>query len=53
MSHDLGQCSHLHMASLFGNNIGDAGACDLGAALQINMTLTTLKWGSVDVDVYV
>jgi hypothetical protein len=30
------------MCSLFGNNIGDAGAHDLGAALQVNTTLTTL-----------
>ncbi len=40
--HDLGQCSHLHMGSLCLNRIGDAGARDLGAALQVNMTLTTL-----------
>jgi hypothetical protein len=31
------------MGSLSGNSIGDAGARDLGAALQINTTLTTLK----------
>jgi hypothetical protein len=31
------------MGSLFGNNIGDAGAQDLSAALRVNMTLTTLK----------
>jgi hypothetical protein len=41
--HDLGHCSHLHMGSLFGNDIGDAGARDLGAALQANMTLRKLK----------
>jgi hypothetical protein len=48
--HDLGQCSHLHIGSLDRNNIGDAGARDLGAALQVNTTLTTLKW-SRDEDV--
>jgi hypothetical protein len=31
------------MGSLGGNNIGAAGAWDLGAALQVNTTLTTLK----------
>jgi hypothetical protein len=31
------------MGSLEKNNIGDAGALDLGAALQVNTTLTTLK----------
>jgi hypothetical protein len=41
--HALGQCSHLHMGSLFDNNIGDAGARDLSAALRVNMTLTTLE----------
>jgi hypothetical protein len=44
-SHDLGQCSHLHildMGSLDENNIGDAGALDLGAALRVNTTLTEL-----------
>jgi hypothetical protein len=41
--YDLGQCSHLHMGSLTGDNIGDAGAQDLGAALQVNTTLTKLK----------
>jgi hypothetical protein len=41
--HDLGQCSHLHMGSLDENNIGDAGALDLGAALRVNTTLTTLE----------
>ena len=41
-AHDLCQCSHLHMGSLESNNIGDAGARDLGAALQVNTTLTTL-----------
>ena len=41
--HDLGQCSHLHMGSLYFNNIGDAGARDLGAALRVNTTLTTLE----------
>ncbi len=40
--HALGQCSHLHMGSLESNNIGDAGARDLGAALQVNKTLTRL-----------
>jgi hypothetical protein len=40
--HDLGHCSHLHMGSLGGNNIGAAGARDLGAALQVNTTLTSL-----------
>jgi hypothetical protein len=30
------------MGSLGANNIGDAGARDLGAALQVNTTLTTL-----------
>jgi hypothetical protein len=29
--------------SLRSNNIGDAGAWDVGAALQVNTTLTTLK----------
>jgi hypothetical protein len=40
--HDLGQCSHLRIGSLGGNNIGAAGAEDLGAALQVNTTLTEL-----------
>ena len=40
--HDLGQCSHLHMGSLSANKIRDAGARDLGAALQVTTTLTTL-----------
>jgi hypothetical protein len=40
--HDFGQCSHLHMGSLWNNNIGDDGAGDLGAALKVNTTLTTL-----------
>jgi hypothetical protein len=31
------------MGSLYGNNIGAAGARDLGAALQVNKTLTTLE----------
>jgi hypothetical protein len=31
------------MGSLDRNNIGDAGARDLGAALQVNTTLTTLE----------
>jgi hypothetical protein len=39
--HDLGQCSHLHMDSLW--QIGDEGARDLGAALQVNTTLTMLE----------
>jgi hypothetical protein len=40
--HDLGQCSHLHMDSLSSNSIGAAGVRDLGAALQVNTTLTML-----------
>jgi hypothetical protein len=40
---DLGQCSHLHIGSLARNSIGDAGARDLGAALQVNTTLTELE----------
>jgi hypothetical protein len=39
---NLGQRSHSHMGSLGRNNIGDAGARDLGAALQVNRALTTL-----------
>jgi hypothetical protein len=39
----LRQFSHLHMGSLKSNQIGDEGARDLGAALQVNTTLTTLK----------
>jgi hypothetical protein len=31
------------MGSLGGNNIGDAGAWDLCAVLQVNMSLTKLK----------
>jgi phage replication-related protein YjqB (UPF0714/DUF867 family) len=31
-----------HMGSLHFNNIGNEGARDLGAALQVNTTLTTL-----------
>jgi hypothetical protein len=31
------------MGSLWSNNIRDAGARDLGAALQVNTTLTTLE----------
>jgi hypothetical protein len=31
------------MGSLARNNIGAAGARDLGAALQVNTTLTTLE----------
>jgi hypothetical protein len=31
------------MGSLVGNDIGDAGARDLGAALRVNTTLTTLE----------
>ncbi len=39
----LGQCSFtLAHGSLRSNNIGDAGAWDVGAALQVNTTLTTL-----------
>jgi hypothetical protein len=30
------------MGSLGGSNIGDEGARDMGAALQVNTTLTTL-----------
>jgi hypothetical protein len=30
------------MGSLWRNNIGDAGAWDLGAALRVNTTLATL-----------
>jgi hypothetical protein len=37
--------SHLHMGSLHYNNIGAAGARDLGAALRVNTTLTTLECG--------
>jgi hypothetical protein len=33
----------LHIGSLAFNNIGAAGARDLGAALQVNTTLTTLS----------
>jgi hypothetical protein len=40
--HDLGQCSHLLMGSLGGNDIGALGAQYLGAALQVNTTLTDL-----------
>ncbi len=43
--YDLGQFSHLHMGSLSSNDIGASGAQDLGAALQINTTLTELGWG--------
>jgi hypothetical protein len=43
--HELGQCSQLHMGSLFDNNIGNAGARDLGTALRVNKTLTELKLG--------
>jgi hypothetical protein len=35
--------SHLHMGSLRGNDISAPGAGDLGAALRVNTTLTTLK----------
>ncbi len=39
------------MGSLRYNNIGDDGARDLGAALQVNTTLTTLMCGwDVNVD---
>jgi hypothetical protein len=41
--HDLGQCSYLNMCSLRNNNIGDDGAQALGAALQVNTTLTKLR----------
>ncbi len=37
------ECSHLHMGSLRHKYIGDAGARELGAALQVNTTLTTLR----------
>jgi hypothetical protein len=37
------QCSHLHMASLGNNGIGHEGVRDLGAALQVNTTLTELR----------
>ncbi len=40
--YDLRQCSDLLMSSLSFNNIGAAGAQDLGAALRINTTLTKL-----------
>jgi hypothetical protein len=40
--HDLCQYSHLNMKSLMDRSIGDAGARDLGAALQVNTTLTAL-----------
>jgi hypothetical protein len=33
------------MGSLSSNDIGASGAQDLGAALQINTTLTELGWG--------
>jgi hypothetical protein len=39
----LCQCPHLHMGSLQRNNIGDEGAGYLGAALQVNTTLTKLE----------
>jgi hypothetical protein len=42
---NLGHCSHLRMASLAFSNIRDAGARDLGEALQVNTTLTTLECG--------
>jgi hypothetical protein len=35
--------SYLRMGSLHDNNIGDAGAQDLGAALRVNTTLTELR----------
>jgi hypothetical protein len=34
--------AHIVHGSLGGNSIGDAGARDLGAALQVNTMLTTL-----------
>jgi hypothetical protein len=37
--------AHIVHGSLGGNSIGDAGARDLGAALQVNTMLTTLMWG--------
>jgi hypothetical protein len=40
--HDLGQCSHLPICSVRDNNIGAPGARDLGTALQVNTTLTSL-----------
>jgi hypothetical protein len=42
-SHDLGQCSHLCMSSLFSNSIGEAGARELLTALQFNKSLAELK----------
>jgi hypothetical protein len=39
--HGLDQCSHSCMGSLGDNKIGDAQ--DLGAALRVNTTLTTLE----------
>jgi hypothetical protein len=41
--HGIDQCSHFNMSSLAWNDIGDEGARNLGAALQVNTTLTTLK----------
>jgi hypothetical protein len=40
--HNHGQCSHL-IGSLVLNDIGGAGARDLGTALQVNTTLTELE----------
>jgi hypothetical protein len=40
---DFCQDSSLHTDSIGYNSIGAAGAWDLGAALQVNTTLTTLK----------
>jgi hypothetical protein len=37
------------MGSLSGNNIGAAGAQDVGAVLQVNTTLTTLMYVDVNV----
>ncbi len=42
---DPGQCLSLHTGRLGDNAIGDGGAQDLGAALQVNMILTTLTQG--------
>jgi hypothetical protein len=40
--HGIDQCSH-DMSSLAWNDIDDEGARNLGAALQVNTTLMTLK----------
>jgi hypothetical protein len=33
----------MHIISLYGSKIGDAGARDMGAALRVNTTLKTLE----------